>query len=201
MPDLNGQSIFISASFPSGERGREFEPYDAAAIADAVTALLRAVFVANGRIVFGGHPTITPLVLLVAAEHGQRGTVDIYQSRWFEGAIPEETGRLEQAGFGRIHWTEKGESLKESLTTLRRTMLETTQPVLAAFIGGMDGLFEEWDLVGASLPGCIRVPFSGPGGASAELVSRGPVPDKLRDLVASRQYPLLAHRTVALALE
>lgn len=201
MANLHGQTIFISASFPSGERGRQFEPYDAAGIADAVTALLRAVFVANGRVVSGGHPTITPLILLVAAEYGQHETVDIYQSRWFDGAIPEETLRLEKGGYGRINWTEKGNSLNDSLTVLRQEMVEATRPVLAAFIGGMEGLFEEWDIVGALLPECVRVPFGGTGGASADLARRGPVPDALGDLVVSRQYPVLAHHVVTLVAE
>ncbi len=69
--------VFLSASFPSGARGEGFRPYDPADIADAVTALVRSLFNAGVPVAFGGHPTITPLVLFVAAEHGVRGSVEM----------------------------------------------------------------------------------------------------------------------------
>ena len=67
MTALGRRRVFLSASFPSGKRGTRFEPFDPGAIADAVTAVARAVLVAKGRLLLGGHPTITPLVLTVAS--------------------------------------------------------------------------------------------------------------------------------------
>ena len=93
---LRGRNVFLSASFPSGEHGRPYEPFDPGAIPDAVTAVVRAVLVAEGRLLLGEHPTITPLVLMVAAELDHKHAIDVYQSRWFEEQITPETvpGRL-----------------------------------------------------------------------------------------------------------
>jgi hypothetical protein len=85
---LEGRAVFISASFPSGDRGERFQPYDPAEIADAVTAVARAVFTVGGKLVFGGHPTITPLILFVAEEHRHLNAVDVFQSGWYEREIP-----------------------------------------------------------------------------------------------------------------
>ena len=81
MADLHQATVFLSASFPSGERGEKFKPYDPSGIADAVSALARSVFASNGRLLFGGHPTITPLILMIASEKQMRNSVDIYQSK------------------------------------------------------------------------------------------------------------------------
>jgi hypothetical protein len=43
---LDGRAVFLSPSFPSGERGQRVAPYDPEAIADAVAAIARAVLYA-----------------------------------------------------------------------------------------------------------------------------------------------------------
>ena len=50
----------------------------------AEVAAAPAVLVAKGRLLFGGHPTITPLVLMVASELDIEAAVDVFQSQWFE---------------------------------------------------------------------------------------------------------------------
>ena len=123
MTALGRRRVFLSASYPSGERGIRFEPFDPGAIADAVTAVVRAVLLAKGRLLFGGHPTITPLVLMVASELDVEGAVDVFRSEWFEHQITRETRALEKAGFGAIHWTPGRETQAKSLETMREAML------------------------------------------------------------------------------
>src|SRR5205823_12719237 len=67
---LNSCTVFLSASFPSRERSaRFFESADPNEITQALVAACRAVLSASGRIVFGGHPSVTPLVMMVAEEY------------------------------------------------------------------------------------------------------------------------------------
>lgn len=195
-PDLNNHHVFLSASFPSGVRARAFPPADPAAVTDAVTAVARAVLGANGRLVFGGHPTITPLVLLVAASRGSQNRVDVFQSQWFEHEIPEETLRLEELGFGRIHWTGAGASLAASLQTMREEMFTQAQPVGAVFIGGMEGILDEWELFTRLAAGRPRLPVATPGGAAAQLVEQSDLPPELAAELSSPHYPALARRLV-----
>lgn len=192
MTGLERHGVFLSASFPSGPRAESFEPFDPGAIADAVTALARAVLVANGRLLVGGHPTITPLVLMVASELDIKGAVDVFQSRWFEKQITRETRALESAGFGSFHWMPKGPTREASLRGMREAMLGHTQKLVArVFVGGMEGVVEEFETLPRFHPAVPRVSLVGPGGAAAKL----PLEETrsvLGEHVTSRRYPFLA---------
>ena len=194
---LRGRRIFLSASFPGGDRGKRFQPYDAGEIADAVTALTRAVFTAGGGLVFGGHPTITPLVLFVAGEYHLHQAVDVFQSRWFEREIPAETRRFEDAGFGRIIWTERRSTQQESLRLMRERMLMETDPLAGVFVGGMEGILDEWAFFGELLADRPRIPLGAPGGAAAQLVNQaGDLPAAVTTQLNSARYPVTAHEIV-----
>ena len=166
-------------------------PFDASGIADAVSAVVRAVLVHGGKLVFGGHPTITPLVLMIGSELRVRKAVDVFQSEWFREQITEETWALAEAEVGTIHGTPRCPSLEESLEEMRRQMLGFVAPAAAVFVGGMSGIQAEYDLVGKMRPGVPRIPVPGPGGAAARLPTAG-VPDMLREELGSRHYPFLA---------
>ena len=103
--NLDGKYVFLSAGFPSPERNPEFyktaDPFE---ITQAVLSLVRAIFASKGRLIFGGHPTISPLVLMVAEEYLPTSLVErkiwnekngyqvtIYQSEAFRDWIPEST--------------------------------------------------------------------------------------------------------------
>lgn len=192
--------IFLSASFPSGERGREVEPYDPSAIADAVTAISRAALLSDGHLLFGGHPTITPLILLIGTELEVKGRVDIFQSRWFEHQITDETWRLIRSEVGRIHWTQRRENLKSSLHYMREEMLQSSRPAAAVFVGGMSGILDEYEAFGRLHQGVPRIGLTGPGGAAARLPIEE-LPPSSRIDVTSRHYPFVASRIIDYVFE
>lgn len=192
MTALGRRRVFLSASFPSGERGTRFEPFDPGGIADAVTAVVRSVLMAKGRLVFGGHPTITPLVLTVASELDVEGAVDVFQSQWFEDEITSETRALKKAGFGAIHWTPERATREKSLETMRKAMLGHDRKLIAGvFIGGMEGVQEEYELFHRFQPRVPRVSLVGPGGAAAKL-PRDEARRVLGRHVESKRYPFVA---------
>ena len=192
MSSLAGQYVFLSASFPSGERARRFPPFDPGEIADAVTAVVRAVLKGDGKLLFGGHPTITPLVLMIASELNRKAVVDVFQSHWFEDQITPEVHALAEAGYGCIHWTPKLESREQSLQEMRREMLCFDQPIAAGvFVGGMEGIRDEFDQFGASVQNAPRIPLPGAGGAAAQL-PLDYAKHILGDHMESRHYPFVA---------
>ena len=197
MRSITGRHVFLSASFPSGERGEKVKPFDASAIADAVTAVVRAVLANKGKLLIGGHPTITPLVLMIGTEIRAQDAVDVFQSEWFRSQIPEETIRLAASAVGKIHWTPKHESRDESLWRMRRNMLDFVEPVGAVFVGGMSGIWDEYELVASRWPRAPRIPLAGPGGASAFLTERtSDLPHELKRVISSRHYPFAASTIV-----
>ena len=198
MTSLANRHVFLSASFPSGERARDVRPFDAAAIADAVTAVVRAVLRSDGKLMFGGHPTITPIVLLIGTELGVRHAVDIFQSEWFREEVTEETVALIESGVGAIHWTPARRTREASLGVMRTQMLSFTRPAGAVFIGGMPGIRDEYAEFGRVCPGVPRLPILGPGGAAAQLsIEKEGLPDALVENLGSRHYPFVASQIIA----
>jgi len=133
---LHGVSIFLSASVPTPERREEYEriPEAPLRIEEAVVCIARAIFMEGGTLVFGGHPSISPLVARVVdhyylpapAEKTHRGgdreshdvqwknpSLVIYQSRVWEKHWAETTERLARHPLVRIEWTKgvDGESV------------------------------------------------------------------------------------------
>jgi len=161
---LTGRVVFLSGSVPDRDRGFTRVPNAPFVIEQAVVALARAVFAEGGRIVFGAHPSISPLVASVAAEYfppnpeAQIRPVVIYQSKAFEEVLPNDTWDLYRYGFADLVWTEAkgGEHYKVgepasrkcplSLTEMRTRMIDEQQPAAMVVVGGMDGVFEEREL-------------------------------------------------------
>jgi hypothetical protein len=195
---LRNKAVFLSASFPSGEHAEQFAPYDAEAIADAVSATVRAVLLADGRLVFGGHPTISPVVLLIAAELGVKHHVEIFQSCYFKDRVPPATLDLDQRGYGHITWTPNiDDDEAASLELMRKQMLARDDLVAGVFIGGMKGIPLEAETFISGHPNAWVIPIGGPGGATRQLDVHGRLPNDLTDLLGSDKYPLVAWRLVS----
>jgi hypothetical protein len=184
-------AVFLSASFPQPGRAEKFAASDPAALADAVTAVARAVLHRDARLICGGHPTITPLLLYVASEYGWRNQLIVYQSERFRGVVPDETWRLSKDGYGELRFTPTIGEKDEDLRVMRREAFSCADYRGAVFIGGMEGIIDEYNLFGKLQPRAQRFALSGPGGAAAELPYT----------VAADVVDVASRRYVAVALE
>lgn len=117
---LNGAAVFLSASVPDPRRDRRFlaGPVDELLmlrlidqrVFDAVQSLVAQVLAAGGRLVHGGHPTITHAIAAQAGnwrvEPGIEPPILLYQSQHFR-SFPPPPGRqeMEEAGFAAVRWT------------------------------------------------------------------------------------------------
>jgi hypothetical protein len=188
----------MSVSFPSNEQSPlDFATADAAEISQAIVAVARAVLSSKGRLVFGGHPTVTPLVLAIAQEylpedHAERREIQdrhespvvAYQSEIFTPFVPESIKNLLQWNLGEVMETKKAQNeipeftrtgkliqgtATKSLEIMRTNMLEDTKPFAAFFIGGMQGIRDEANLCRQLVPHCKLFYLGAPGGASRRL--------------------------------
>jgi hypothetical protein len=195
---LRGKTILLSASVPDERRAERFNRVEDAAfeIEQAVISLARAVFSEGGRLVFGGHPAISPLVAMVAGEYREprfvesseelpAAPVEIYQSRAFESYLPEDTLLMYRLGYARLHWTEAVDherfepkasstdvSCPKSLRLMRESMLASSRPDAMVCIGGMEGLEEEVALALEHEPPFPIYVLERTGGAAALLRAR-----------------------------
>lgn len=171
--------IFLSASVP--DHDLQIYQKEPIAIRDAVRAVVAHVTV-GGPLVFGGHPAITPLVWQAARSLDADENVYIYQSEKYRNLIPKEASY-----FSRLVWTKAIRKLhpdpndpwdkKASLSEMREQMIVNRQidsgvlPEFAAavFIGGMDGVEDEWKLFVAKYPGTPAYPIASTEGAARRL--------------------------------
>lgn len=160
------KNIFLSASIPLPERdAKYYDTADIVAIRDAVIALTTVVL-PHHRIVWGGHPSITPLIyyvmektiknklereidgfakkslkeqqeIIFSKTQGEISShVQLYQSRFFEKFFPEDNNK-----FSNVELTDIIESDRDkSLLHMRERMLGESEFSAAVFIGGMQGI-------------------------------------------------------------
>ena len=196
MTELDSVPIFLSASFPSDdERGRRF-PADPGLVADAVAAISQAILRSGARIVSGGHPTITPLLLFICDQNDWHERLDIYQSERYRDRIPAETWRLSEQGFGSLHFTPSVGDEKTDLLTMRQALFDESQPRAAVFVGGMEGILDEWEM--AKERGILCVPVPSSGGAAARLGAPDIEDPESRQLLTSQSFPLVGREIVRL---
>lgn len=183
------KNIFLSASIPVQERHQKYiDTADVIAIRDAVVALVTTVL-PHHRIIWGGHPSITPLInyVMQKLELNVQKHVKLYQSLWFADKFPEDNNRFEN-----IIFTEKLDADTSSIELMRNRMLSENEFEAAVFIGGMEGIVDEFKLFKSFHPDALLLPIASTGGATA-IVYEELLPVELRNerLLDDYAYSLL----------
>lgn len=180
--------VFLSASVPLPDRDqRFFDTADVMSIREAVKSLTLVMIETKSLLVFGGHPAITPIVSklfsqagLVPAEH-----VVLYQSGYFRARFPEQNSY-----FTKVVVTEEVDGDRDlSLSLMRKRMLTHTRFDAGVFIGGMEGVLDEFYLFRHLNPGVPVYPVATTG-AAAHMIWEG-LQDRARGLDSEYTYPTL----------
>lgn len=159
-------AVFLSASIPIVGRGDYYKSSDPMLIHAAVRALV-SVVLGRRLIVWGGHPAITPM-LWAAAEDldvAYADAVQLYQSRLFEEQFPEENKRFKNCIVVEAVENDRDQSLR----LMREKMISSHEYEAGVFVGGMDGLIEEFNMFRELQPAARVISVVGPGGAASRL--------------------------------
>ena len=116
---------------------------------------------------WGGQPAITPMLWEAAKQYSvpYQNAVQLYQSKFFEGRYPKEN-----IAFPNFVETDAVDGdLDLSLLKMRRVMLSDHNYSAAVFIGGMEGIREEYNLFRELNPYAFVLPIPSPGGVSRDL--------------------------------
>jgi len=183
------KNIFLSASIPLPDRHpKYYETADIIAIRDAIIALV-SISLNKCQIIWGGHPSITPLVyyvierilvnnlqredyslLLSVKEKEQiaqklktqaQKHVKLYQSLFFKEIFPKDNDKFEN-----IVFTENVGDVHSSIQLMRERMFSENEFSAAVFIGGMDGIEVEFNMFKEKHPGAVLLPVASTGGAT-----------------------------------
>lgn len=164
--------IFLSASIPLPDRHPKYiETADISAIRDAVNALAKVV-IPNAILVWGGHPSITPLIriILEKLEKDTSKHVVLYQSEFFRKKFPTDNEQIEDI---KITKEIQGDMLK-SLELMRQEMIGGNKFVAGIFIGGMEGVEDEFNLFKQFNPDALLLPVATTGAAALSIYQKSP---------------------------
>ena len=163
----NTLNLFLSASVPIAGRadGKYLASADIIAIRDAVIALA-SVVLPHYHLIWGGHPSITPLIANVLRHLNKavNRSVTVYQSGFFLKEFPQENKDVEHI----VVTKDLGER-DMSLELMRREMIVENDFTAAVFIGGMDGVENEYKMFVESHPEAKILPVASTGAAALML--------------------------------
>lgn len=156
---LNGTVLMLSAALP-----RELEGTPrAASFIDLVVALVVEVGRRDGQVLFGGHPTVTPIVHdLIQRDAVDENHVILFLPAFFDGKPPLEahdtTAFPHRFVIGKGASPADADAFAADLTEMRTAM--AGHATSAVFVGGqtkdslgkVPGLFEEFELFRAANP-------------------------------------------------
>ena len=184
-------AIFLSASVPDVQRDPKYHTTaDRVAIRDATRALV-TVALPYMRLVWGGHPAITPLVRVIAEDIGIVGAdkVRLYQSNYFRRQMPKDNAAFEKVIRTRAVKNDQGPSLER----MRREMLGSEKFYAGVFIGGMEGVEEEYAMFRELHPSALALPIASTG-AAALIIYKNSGEQFPTDLETDLAYPSLFRR-------
>jgi hypothetical protein len=185
------KKVFLSASIPNLDRNpKYYDSADTIAIRDAVLAIAN-IIVPNNILIWGGHPTITPLIREVYEElynSNKRGTksiiksnfiyesqkhVILYQSEFFQKYFPKDNGTFEMVHMIDAVYDKSPSNCKEnresSLFEMRRKMFDENDFKVGIFIGGMEGIEDEFNMFNEKFPNAFLIPLVTTGGATKDV--------------------------------
>ena len=163
MANKHLNKIFLSASIPYEERDKRFfDTADIIAIRDAVRALA-TIAIPKAQLIWGGHPAITPLIRFVLAHMnvGLKQHVTLYQSNFFRDYFPKDNFAFEN-----VELTKESADRDSSLDVMRNSMIGDNDFKVGIFIGGMEGVLDEFNLFRETHPKALVLPVASTGAAA-----------------------------------
>lgn len=163
MDEKKLRNIFLSASIPTVSRDpKYYETCDITAIRDAIIALTSVVLTTH-RLIWGGHPAITPIIsrVLTSINENISERVVLYQSEWYNQHFPQENKDIPS-----IVYTKKKDTIEDSWEEMRNHMIGDNKFAAAFFIGGMEGVEEEYAIFKHYHPYSPTFPIASTGAAA-----------------------------------
>ena len=161
------KNIFLSASIPLPERDEKYiGTADIIAIRDAIIALTTVVL-PHHRLIGGIHLSITPLIYHVMKRLNLniKEHITLYQSMFFKETFPEDNNKFKNIVFTDIIDNDR----EKSLLHMRRRMLDESEFSAGIFIGGMEGVEEEYDMFIEKHPKALALPIASTGAAAKKI--------------------------------
>lgn len=162
--------VFLSASIPDPLKDQDREhaaTVDVTAIRECIRSLVLTVL-PHGRLVFGGHPAITPFIRILAEQIDALDQVTLFQSAFFEREFLKDN----RAFANPVIVPAVGLDRAASLTRMREDMIASEPFCAGVFVGGMEGVVEEFELFRRLQPKARVLAMASTGGAALAVAAR-----------------------------
>jgi hypothetical protein len=163
MDEATLTKIFLSASIPNSKRDQiYYETADIVGIRDAVRALATVV-IPKSHLIWGGHPAITPVIKFVMErmDSNMNDHITLYQSNFYREKFP-----IDNTHFRSVKYTKEKVDSESSLALMRKRMIEDNDFQVGIFIGGMEGVVEEYQIFKKTHPSALILPIASTGAAA-----------------------------------
>src|ERR1035441_2936379 len=136
---LRGLPVMLSASLPDDLVGTS----RAQDLYDLLVVLAGGILSSGGRLVFGGHPSVTPLIHRVAQGAGVReGQVTLFQLERFRQQAPIEV--QDRSIFGEVRWCEDLESMRQGMAAMANAGVFVGGKTVG-YVGNKPGIPDEFE--------------------------------------------------------
>ncbi|MEM7203907.1 MAG: TIR domain-containing protein [Planctomycetota bacterium] len=133
---LDGIRILLSASLPDEPNDEKLAQRT---LKPLIVTLTQTVVELGGTLVFGGHPSITPLVnealLQIRPARDGCGGVFLFLGRWFQQKLGLSKKVTEGPVFDHVRWCGDGEDMLADIAKMREEMI-AEELRAAVFVGG-----------------------------------------------------------------
>lgn len=202
---LAGRRVFLSAAMPDSDEGEIAAPY----LAPFVVTFIQTMVELGATVVFGGHPSVTPLVhkaiVNIAAEGGSG--IELHQAKRWIDDLPEEA--KDRRVFPKVKWHGDGGEVKSDIAALRSGMIRPGLDA-AVFVGGKinssftaadkPGIIDEFDRFRDACPEKPAYVLGLGGGAARKILDRGDPPGELVDPLVTCELATTTDPDLATAL-
>ena len=172
------KTIFLSASIPLPERHPKYHgTVDVIAIRDAVISLASTVLPKH-KLVWGGHPSITPIIYYVMRGSEEALTPIRRRTKFVAALISFMNG---ENTFDR----------NSSVLLMRNRMFSEHKFAAGIFIGGMEGIEEEFRLFREFHPHALILPIASTG-AATRIVYSDLMPREMRNERFEKDYAYMS---------
>lgn len=147
---LAGKRLFFSAAMPDTKDQAELA---AALLPGFVVTFVQTMFELGVTVVYGGHPSVTPLIYksVIDLASDRSGRIELHQGRYWLNRRDLPNEALDRRVFDDVHWHGCGEDPERDLLTLRGAMIagELDAAVFAGGatecpVGGVPGIIDEY---------------------------------------------------------
>lgn len=137
--ELRDLPVMLSASLPTELNGTN----RAQDLYDLLVVLATGILTSGGRLVFGGHPSVTPLIHRIAqSADARQGQITLFQLEQFRAQAPIQI--QDRSVFGEVRWCKDLQEMRDGMAAMAEAGVFVGGKTSGS-VGGKPGIRDEFE--------------------------------------------------------